>query len=112
MSRTKQSARKTPKTAKVLSIAKQSAKDNKVRMIYEGNFVCPVCHKQTAGQRERSIHQVCVDTIGGKKKWKQALISAAKKSAASSSGDVEVDIEAPVAVEETDNNVGENDTDI
>lgn len=68
---------------KALKPSKQLAKDVKVTMIYDGTFVCPICKQSTTGLRDQGQHLTCLDTIGGKKKWKAALLTGAAKDKAS-----------------------------
>ena len=76
-----------------------ASQQGKVSMIYGGDFTCPICKLKTAGQRDQKLHAQCVDTIGGKKKWKKALIASQAAEKAQATGDIVVDVEEEVQVE-------------
>jgi len=67
------------KTAKKVKPHKQAALNAKITMIYDGTFICPICEKTTSGLKDQGKHLLCLDTIGGKKKWKAALLAGATK---------------------------------
>lgn len=79
------------KTAKAVKPHKQAALNAKITMIYDGSFTCPICKKTTSGLKDQGQHRDCLDEIGGKKKWKAALLAgnAAKDKAAAVSDEME-----------------------
>jgi hypothetical protein len=78
------------KTAKKVKPHKQAALNAKITMIYDGVFICPICEKTTSGLKDQGQHLTCLDTIGGKKKWKAALLAGASKTDKASTNDMEM----------------------